>query len=63
MPSIRERLAGWMDSFLCEPSRDGNTRTQYIIYDYAYVGGLLRYLDKLEKEFEKQEAQDHAVNS
>jgi len=56
MPSIRERLAGWIASLLYEPPRDEYTRTQYIIHDYAYVGGLLKYLDKLKKQVKEKEA-------
>ena len=56
MPSIRERLAGWIDSVLYVPPRDENTRAYYIIHDYAYVGELLQYLDELKKQYKEQEA-------
>ena len=37
----------------------GEIRTQYIIYDYAYVGELIREVERLKKrQAEKEEADD-----
>ena len=54
MPSIRERLVGWIASHQDIP-RD-ERRTQYTLPSYdRYIDKMIQYLERLEKRWAKEQ--------